>query len=542
MRASADKRITYAGDGTPLEMPWIFDFRAIMLEAKWLDTYAELFWGRFAHKYPFQVGGLETAAIALVAAVVMKGNERGTPVNGFFIRKSRKREGLMKQIEGTLTEDPIILVDDLINTGSSLRRLLLVHESLEKHVSDMFVILSFRAMDAYAFAAEKGTTVSSLFALTDFGMAMMPTHAPEIPRAAFVEAWKFSPGGAGFEYVVQKSAPIADDTCVYFGTDSGTFFAVHQKDGSVAWRFDIGKHPSHKGIFSSPALYNGVVYFGAYDGNVYALNSENGAEIWKNSDADWIGSSPAIAPDLGLLFIGLEFGIFRKRGGIAALDLKTGVRRWTDRTPALTHGSPLYIREENMVVIGSNDGVVYAYEAASGRRLWTFQTSGDVKTRPAYDAPRRQIIVPSMDTRVYALAAHSGAVQWALETGGPIYSNPLVVGDVAYITSLDKSLYAIDCASGNKLWEFATNGRIFATPVVAEGSLWIGSNDGRLYEIDPESGKLRTFHQLTERIVNAIAWNPVAKALFVPTVANELYCIHKKTEGSATSPSPLSSD
>ena len=88
-----------------------------MLEPKWLDAYAEIFWEKYAHLYPFQVGGLETAGIPLVAAIVMKGVERGTPVNGFFMRKSRKREGLMKIIEGTLTNDPVILVDDLINTG-----------------------------------------------------------------------------------------------------------------------------------------------------------------------------------------------------------------------------------------------------------------------------------------------------------------------------------------------------------------------------------------------------------------------------------------
>lgn len=526
VRSSEHVRIVYTGaSGNPRPASWLFDFRAVMLEPRWLDAYAEIFWEKYAYLYPFQVGGLETAGIPLVAAIVMKGVERGTPVNGFFIRKSRKREGLMKVIEGTLTKEKIILVDDLINTGGSFWKQIEILEDVGAPVSHVFAILAFREPEAYVPAKEKNIDVNWLFTLLDFGV---PLLQGVLKQNKFDVVWRRGAAAPSFEHIVQKSAPVLDEKNIYVGTDAGTFFAIDQQMGNVVWSFDIEKYPYGKGIFSSPVLHGGVVYFGAYDGNVYALDAKTGALRWKYSEADWVGSSPALAPDLGFLFIGLEFGLWKKHGGIVALDLKTGKKIWSDRTPALTHGSPFYIKEEELVVIGSNDGAVYAYDSKTGKRKWLYQCGSDIKTRPAYDSKRRLVLVPSMDSKLYALAVQDGSVQWAFQTGAGIYSNPLVSNNVVYIASLDKTLYKIDLETGREQASFETGGRIFASPVLAENSLFIGSNDGKLYELDPETLKQRGSFQATERIVNAVAYNSKTKHLFVPTVANELYCLKRK--------------
>jgi outer membrane protein assembly factor BamB len=268
------------------------------------------------------------------------------------------------------------------------------------------------------------------------------------------------------------------------------------------------------------------VYFGAYDGVVYSLDAKTGAPVWKYDDADWVGSSPALAPDIGLLFIGLEFGLFRKRGGIVALRIETGEEVWRARTPELTHGSPLYIAKENLVVIGSNDGIIYAYDAKNGTEHWKFG-GGEVKSSFAYDAKRRLILFGSLNGHFYALNAQSGTPVFARETGAGIYSTPCLDDDVVYAASLDKKLYAIDLDTWKDKWVFETNGRIFASPIVIEESVWIGSNDGRLYEISRESGKAKGYFQTTERIVNRIAYNPATKLFFVPTHANEIYCLRR---------------
>ncbi len=510
-------------------VPWLFDLRALMLQPKWLDRYAKIFWERYAERLPFQVGGVETAGIPLVAAIVMKSVERGTPVNGFYIRKSRKRHGLMKYIEGTLTDEPVVFVDDLINSGQSVRKQVDILADARARISDVFVLLAFREETEYSFLKEKGIRLSHLFALPDFGV---PLRAPRAePRnEAFEVLWRYKGPLPSFDIVLQKSAPASDEKYIFFGRDDGVFVALDQKSGKLVWEFPIGKHPPGKGILSSPALHAGRVYFGAYDGSVYALDAETGALSWRSDDADWVGSSPDVAPDLGLLYIGLEYGLVGKRGGIAALDIKTGTRVWHAYHTGLTHGSPLYVPEESLVVIGSNDHILYAYDAKTGALRWRCASRGDIKTKAAYDAKRGAIIFASMDGNMYAVAAKDGMPLHVRETGAAIYSIPLVHEDTIYVASLDKCLYAIDCNTWKDKWVFETSGRIFASPVIHDGSLWIGSNDGKLYEIDPKNGNQKSFFQATERIVNRVAYND--DLLFVPTVANELYCISKKKDKS----------
>jgi orotate phosphoribosyltransferase len=268
---------------------WLFDFRSLMLQPEWLDRLAEVFWERFASKLPFQVGGIETAGIPLVAAIIMKSVQRKTPVNGFYVRKSRKRYGLMKYIEGTLGDDPIILVDDLIHSGESIRKQLDIIEQAGKKVSDVFVLLAYRPDDSYEFLRQRGTNLTRLFTLPDFGLPYQRT--PVLEKEAFEVLWRYAAPEPSLHIVLQKSAPVADSERVYFGRDDGSFISLNAHDGSVAWEFKAGKHPFGKGILSSPALHRDRVFFGSYDGNVYALDAASGQKVWVHADADWVGSS-----------------------------------------------------------------------------------------------------------------------------------------------------------------------------------------------------------------------------------------------------------
>jgi outer membrane protein assembly factor BamB len=508
-------------------LDWLFDFRALFLQPQWLNRYAEIFWERFADRYPFQVCGMETAAISLVAAIVMKGIERGTPVNGIYIRKSRKRQGLLKQVEGTLTNEPVIIVDDLINSGSTFNKQIKVLSDEGVRTSVVFAILAFRSQDAYS---SLNVPVETLFTLNDFDLPLLTNSGTENTFNTFDVKWRFEAPDPSYNIVYQKSSPVLHGGNIYFGTDAGDFVCLDQTTGSPLWHFHTGRDIRGRGVASTPAITDGNIFFGSYDGNVYALDAATGAQQWVYDDADWVGSSPFIARELGLLFIGLEFGLIHKRGGIVALDIKTGKKVWGDRTADYTYCSPLYIREENMVVIGSNDSVVYAYQADTGALRWYYETQGPVKASFAYDATRGLVIFGSADGTLYALTARTGEPVFGRETGAGIHTTPFVKDDTVYFTSLDKRIYAIDIDTWRERWFFTTGGRIFASPIIVGGSLWCGSNDGKLYELDPKNGALKSFFQTSERVVNKIAYDEKNETLFVPTVANELYCLKRAND------------
>src|SRR5262249_7915695 len=155
------------------------------------------------------------------------------------------------------------------------------------------------------------------------------------------------------------------------------------------------------------------------------------------------------APDLGAVFIGLEYGLWRKQGGVAALDATSGKELWHQGHAGTTHGSPLYIEKESLVVIGSNDGFLYAYDAKSGVPRWKFLSNGEIKTRPAYDAKNRAVIFGAQSGTLYALSAADGTPIHARDIGVAMYSIPLVEGGIVYAATVDKHFLAIE----SKTWK-----------------------------------------------------------------------------------------
>ncbi len=506
---------------------WLFDLRAIFLDPEGITLATDVFWNLFEKEYPFQVGGQELAAVPLVSAIVLHSQRIKKPVNGFIIRKSRKPTGLQNIIEGKINSEKIVLVDDLINSGATaLKQILAIKNYAGQKIDKFFTFINFRGEKNSQLLKQKGVQLVSLFDLKDFNLSL-PENKENLGPEQFKNLWHFQTPNPSFFYRVPKSAPCLDEKKIYFGADNGYFFALNQDDGSEAWKFKVGYPADGKSIFSSPAIYKNIVYFGSYDGNVYALDKDSGELRWKNWDADYIGSSPALAPELKLLFIGLEFGFFKKRGGLVALDISSGKRIWSLETENFVHCSPAYCPEKKLVAVGDNDGWVYLFDAKKGTLKWKFQAGGAVKASLAFDLKRNLLLFGSFDKNLYALDLDSGEEKGKYETKEVIFSTPVVKDDNVYISSLDKNLYSINLNTGRLNWRFTAGGRIFATPEIIEYKIFVGATDGKLYEIDIKTGKAVASFQATERITNKIAYNQKTKRFFLPTYANELYCLEK---------------
>lgn len=506
---------------------WLFDMRRVLLMPEALNLATDIFWERFEKEYPFQVGGQEIAAVPLITAIALKGAKLRKPVNAFIIRKSRKPVGLQKIIEGELNNEKVILVDDLINYGQNKQHQLAVLEEYNKRVSYVFTLVNFRDAASYHFLRDRKITLVSLFSLQDFGLILEENNFRGTTPDKFEIVWKFKCPNPNLFYVLPKSSPCLDNERIYFGSDSGIFWALSQKDGSVIWKFITKPNRQGKGIFSSPALLDDTVFFGAYDGNVYALDTATGQPKWVFGEADWIGSSPALAKEENLLFMGLEYGRPQKNGGVVALDFKTGEKRWEYFMSEYVHCSPVYCREKDVVAVGGNDSCVYLFDAKTGRLKWKFETDGEVKASLAFSSQRNLLFFGSFDHQLYALDIDTGEASFKIKTGDRIYSTPLILNDTLYFTSLDKMLYALDLKDKAPKWKFLTNGRVFSSPALIDGRIVFGSNDGAMYEIDAYTGILIGFFQAAERITNKIVYNPDSKRYFLTTYANEVFCLKK---------------
>ena len=502
---------------------WLIDLRRIALNPRHVSAIAELFWRDFAPAGSFQIGGMELSAVPMLSAIQVVGHRLGRDVNAFVVRKERKENGLGRRIEGEVTGDPVVVIDDIFNGGSSLEKVRAVLWALGKRIDAAFCVIDYHSQRGQDWQARYGLTVQSIFALSDFGLVQGDHKRPE-NRWNFEHIWDFGSPNPNLFEIAPRSAPVSDGERIYVGSDAGILWALNASTGEAVWNLQVeGAGP--KGIRSTPAVHDGKVVFGAYDGGVYCIEASTGRPLWKFAGADWVGSSPAFAPAHGLLFIGLEHAKRDQQGGIAALDIATGAKRWELKVPEFVHGSPVVDAEQRWVACGCNGGTLWCQGIPSGRLLWSFNSGGPIKGTPVHDPERDLLIFGSFDGCIHVVDAKTGKGEWHVQTGGTIFSAPLLADGRAFIGSTDKHLYVLDL-DGRKLEaKIRLVGKVFSPPRLLDDSIVVGSTSGDMVCIDRKTLAITDRLEFPERMVNAALPLPDLGLLVVPTADNRLYAL-----------------
>lgn len=510
---------------------WQFELRRVFMEPSSLAALTDLFFDMVGHMLPFQIGGMEVAAIPMVAAIVHASIARGTPITGFIVRKERKSYGTGSLIEGAITPYPIIVVDDIINSGGSIEKVRVALEGRNCQIALAFALIDFNSERGLAWRKISRIPVLAPFSVADWGLALRSASAAA-HLASFRNVWTFSSPDANFFHRVPKSFPVTDGMHVYFGSDSGKFWCLNAKDGSVSWCFTV-KDVGHKNLWSTPALHDDKVYFGSYDGNVYCLNSATGREVWRFCGADWVGSSPTLAVELNLLYVGLEYATEGKRGSVVALRMDTGEKVWEHITRRYTHASPVYWKKRRIVACGSNDNEMFLFDAQDGRMLWRFQTradngmKGSIRHAAAFDERRGHIITGCADGYIYIIDVDSGKEVWSVRTDNTIYTIPLVVGDKAYVGSTDKHLYVLNLEGQVVDKKLYAGAKIFCPPRLLEGHIYYGACNGTIYELSVDTDAITGTHQLPDAVTNAMTFNPKTGHFYALTYMNQLFALER---------------
>lgn len=528
--------IIYPTEEAPLVGPngnpqgWLADLRPAFLNPESLDLVTDLFWESYRDKLPLQIGGMEVAAIPLVTAILTKATALGLEgVNGLIMRKERKEKGRMRILEGNLTQAPVVLVDDLINSGSSLEKCRTILEREGCTVKDVFVVIDFNNLRSMEWRIKHGIAVHALFNLADFGLKLHTPETPPSTRQSYRPSWRAAVKGANPFYVLPKSGPVQVNDMVCMGTDAGLFLAFDLKTGAERWRFDCRtKATSPKGIFSTAAHHEGRIYFGAYNGNLYCLDAATGQQIWVQQLCEWIGSSPLILPQHNLLAIGLEYARPRAEGSFAAFNLQTGARLWEVPSRTFQHGSAAYDATHDTIIYGTNESTVVAVKATNGEKVWEVAVRGAVKYAPSVNAARGLVGATSVDGSIYLFNTADGARIAEFPTDNLCYSTPLFHGNRMFATSTDRFIYVINLDDMKVEKKIDCYARLFATPVfIAPGTVAVGSTNGRLLEIDLETLRISGRITVPDSIVNSPLVTPDGKFIVVPTFMNELFAFYR---------------
>ncbi|MBB2158284.1 PQQ-binding-like beta-propeller repeat protein [Gluconacetobacter diazotrophicus] len=513
-----EERLIGRSDGGALK--WLIDLRPLFLNPKMLEAIANVFWETNRTKLPFQVAGLEVAAIPLLTAILMQGAKNSYDVSGLIIRKERKRYGRGRVIEGELNGNPIIVVDDIFNSGASMRKVFSILAAEGYHASSVFVLIDYRSSSGLRWTEENEVEISSIYTLSDFGMSI-ENSSKKYVKSAYKKAWSFrSNDGSPFS-MVPKSAPVYSQGMVVFGTDKGTVICLDSSSGTIRWKVSL-PNTGRKGIWSSACVHGEYVYIGAYNGNVYCFELRTGNEVWVNYACEWIGSSPICVPQLGLVYIGFEYEHPRTKGGIAALDMRTGTKRWEFPLSQYQHGSSIFFASGNAIITGTNDHNVISLDAESGAHKWTFETKRSVKYAPSIDNERGLVAFASYDKSIYVLDASTGVKRLEVQTDGLCYTSPLFSDGRLFCGSGDRRLYVVDVDNMRPIGRLDLKARVYASPRRLGGQIVVGTTGGVLYFIDEKSLDVIDQIQLPDAITNAIAIGEHG-SFYVTTYMNDIH-------------------
>lgn len=151
----------------------------------------------------------------------------------------------------------------------------------------------------------------------------------------------------------------------------GFLHAYNVHDGRPVWSkpFVVSPKPGHQNanFSASPCVHNGMVYAGSLNRSLYALDAANGQLKWEREADSGIVTAPA----------------------------------WV----------------EGLVVVGANDGQVYAFDAlgqsASGEPVWKFALAAPARTNPL--VVQDFVLAGAQNGEVALLPWHLGKYAWAAE-------------------------------------------------------------------------------------------------------------------------------
>ena len=197
---------------------------------------------------------------------------------------------------------------------------------------------------------------------------------------------------------------------------------------------------------SSPIVADGFAASADVDGTLSVLDAESGALVWQAQAGIVVQGTPAIAH--GRVFVP-TLG-----NKLAAFALADGTPLWTADLGGMTFSSPAPLGADIVVSAGFPQHRVVRLDGETGAVVWE---SPDVIDQPGNSSPAvggGLVVVASNGGHVYAFDAATGLARWDYLADGVVHlASPVIAAGRVYLAGGDDSdrVHAIDLASGAAL-------------------------------------------------------------------------------------------
>ena len=143
---------------------WLLDTRIPMLDSRMFGEVGSVLAERLAGRGVHQVAGFGFGAFSMVCAVLASHHPQ--TFRGGFIRDQRKPHGRRRLVEGPLDRSaPVVLLDDILNSGRSAARALSLLRSDGYQVVGIMTLFNFTWSGGRSRLEAEGVWVDSLLDL-----------------------------------------------------------------------------------------------------------------------------------------------------------------------------------------------------------------------------------------------------------------------------------------------------------------------------------------------------------------------------------------
>ncbi len=143
---------------------WLLDTRMPMLDGRLFNEVSQVLAERLRSKGVFQVAGYGFGAYSMVCAVLSASSHPS--FKGGFVREQRKPHGRRRLVEGPLDRSrPIVLLDDILNSGRSAARAVSLLRSDGFNVVGLITLFNFTWSGGRARVEADGLWVDALLDL-----------------------------------------------------------------------------------------------------------------------------------------------------------------------------------------------------------------------------------------------------------------------------------------------------------------------------------------------------------------------------------------
>lgn len=300
----------------------------------------------------------------------------------------------------------------------------------------------------------------------------------------------------------------------------------------LAWAFGF---PGAQRARSQPAVIDGALFTGSQSGHVYALDTETGCVFWAYEAGKEVRNAPLVGIDSDGTPATLYFGDFGAT--VHAVDIATGKKRWSrsikdhpDGTitgSIVQHGDTLFVPMSSTEVLSAYSdeyecctfrGGVMALDAKTGKSRWRWYSTGEpqqtgtnaagakrfgpsgapVWSTPTIDAKRGFLYVGTGENystpagrysdAIVALDMKSGKVRWARQT---------IAGDAWNAACSERGDSRANCPEvRGPDFDFGA-APILVTLENGKDMLLAGQKSGEVFGLDPDDKGRIVWHRRT---------------------------------------------